>query len=52
MPGKSENLALNHLPKNDTDLNWLAQVLNSQFHTPIHLLSLCLLVMGTSICYF
>lgn len=45
MLGNSENLALNHLSKNDRDLNWLAEVLNSQFHSQVHLLSLCFLVM-------
>lgn len=52
MLGRFENLVLNNLPKNDTDFNWLAQFLSSQFHSQIDLLSLCFLVMRTNICNF
>lgn len=52
MLGRLENLVLNNLPKSDTDLNWLAQFLSSQFHSQIDPLSLCFLLMGTNICNF
>lgn len=46
--GRFENLVLNNLPKNDTDLNWLTQFLCFQFHSQIDLLPLCFFLMGTN----